>query len=82
MSPKTYRKTALITAVQFTGMNFEEIEEFVGGDAEFRAGKLVVATLEGPLHAAPMDYIAKGSVEGEFWPIRQDIFADTYEEVV
>ena len=75
---KNYRKKpVVIQAVQFTG-NFNEIEEFVGGDAEFRDGKLLVATLEGPLWASPADYIIKG-VNGEFYPCKPDIFKKTYD---
>ena len=76
---KYRKKPVVIDAVQFTG-NFDEIEEFVGGDAEFRDGKLLVATLEGPLHASHLDWIIKG-VEGEFYPCKPDIFAKTYEPV-
>lgn len=35
-------------SIQFTG-NFDECEEFVGGDAEFRNGALLIATQQGPL---------------------------------
>ena len=50
--------------IQFHG-NFDEIEKFVGGDAEFRNGKLLVATLDGPLWASPGDWIVK-DVDGKF----------------
>ena len=76
-----YRKIpVVIEAVQFKSGNFDEIEEFVGGDAEFRDGELVVATLEGPLHASNGDFIIKG-VKGEFYPCKPDIFMQTYEFV-
>lgn len=73
------KKPVEIEAIQFIG-NFDEIEEFVGGDAELRAGKLVVATLEGPLHASNYDWIIKG-VHGEFYPCKPDIFEETYDFV-
>lgn len=73
------KKPVVIEAVQFQ-VNFDEIETFVGGDAEFRDGELVIATLEGPLRAAPGDYIIKG-IKGEFYPCKPDIFAATYEVV-
>ncbi len=44
--------------IQFTG-NFDEIEEFVGGDAEFRDGALLVATPQGPLTAKDQEWIIK-----------------------
>ena len=77
----TYRKKPVeIQAVQFLG-DFDEVEQFVGGDAEFRDGQLVVATLEGPLRAARGDWIIRG-VKGEFYPCRDDIFQATYEAVL
>lgn len=79
MLAKRFRKKpVVIEALQFTAGNFDAIEEFVGGDAEFRDGELVIATLEGPLRAAPNDWIIKG-VKGEFYPCKPDIFEQTYE---
>lgn len=75
---KFRKKPVVIDAVQFTRANFAEIEAFVGGDAEFRNGELVVATLEGAMRASPDDWIIKG-VKGEFYPCKPDIFAATYE---
>ena len=73
------KKPVVIEAVRFVG-NFDEIEAFVGGDAEFRNGELVIATLEGPLRASDGDWIIKG-VKGEFYPCKPDVFELTYEEV-
>jgi len=78
--PMFRKKPVVIEAVQFVAANFADIEIFVGGDAEFRDGELIVATLEGPLRAAPNDWIIKG-VKGEFYPCKPDIFAQTYEPV-
>lgn len=75
--PLFRKKPVVIEAIQFD-INFNEIEEFVGGDAEFRDGELIIATLEGPLRAAPRDWIIKG-VKGEFYPCKPDIFEQTYE---
>lgn len=76
---KFRKKPVVVEAIQFVG-NFNEIEDFIGGDAEFRDGKLLVATLEGPLFASPKDWIIKG-VKGEFYPCKPDIFEKTYEAV-
>jgi len=76
---KFRKKPVVIDAVQFTG-NFDEIERFVGGDANFTNGELVIATLEGALHASRNDWIIKG-VKGEFYPCKPDIFEATYEAV-
>lgn len=54
--------------IQFHG-NFDEIEKFVGGDAEFRDGKLLVATLDGPLWASPGDWIVKDA-DGKFRAVK------------
>lgn len=39
---------------------------------------LKIDTLEGPVYAQRGDYILKGRQEGEFWPVREDIFVATY----
>lgn len=78
--PKFRKKPIEIEAVQFVAGNFDEIEKFVGGDAEFRGSELIVATLEGPLRAAPGDWIIRG-VKGELYPCKSDIFEATYEPV-
>jgi len=76
-----YRKLPVtVEAVRYVGINFDEIEEFVGGDAEFRDGELVVATLEGPLRASPGDWIIRGT-KGEFYPCKPDVFEEVYEAV-
>ena len=59
-----------INKIQFHG-NFDEIEKFVGGDAEFRNGKLLVATLDGPLWASPGDWIIKDA-DGKFRAVKGD----------
>lgn len=72
------KKPVVIEAIQFKNGNFDELERFVGGDAEFRDGQLVIATLEGAMRASPNDWIIKG-VKGEFYPCKPDIFEQTYE---
>jgi len=74
------KKPVIIQAIQLTALNIEEIEEFVGGDASVVDGELVIATLEGPLHASLNDWIIRG-IKGEFYPCKPDIFKETYEEV-
>ncbi|QIG58716.1 MazG-like nucleotide pyrophosphohydrolase [Gordonia phage DatBoi] len=81
-TPKKYRKKpAVIEAIQLGIFNTEAVEEFVGGDLGTHSdGGLVIATLEGAMRASIGDYIIKG-VQGEFYPCKPDIFAETYEEV-
>ena len=48
-------------------------------DGDRRPFGLVIATLEGEMHANPGDWIIRG-VAGEFYPCKPDIFEQTYEE--
>jgi hypothetical protein len=77
MADKYRKRPVVIEALQFTRANFDEVEKFVGGDAGFVNGELIVATLEGPLRCSPDDWIIKG-VKGEFYPCKPDIFEATY----
>ncbi len=43
-------------------------------------GQMLIATLEGEMRAGVGDWIIRG-VQGEFYPIKPDIFEATYEEV-
>lgn len=77
--PIKYRKKpVVIEALRLTPLNIGEVEAFVGGDAGSHPdGGLVIATLEGAMHASIGDYIIKG-VNGEFYPCKPDIFDKTY----
>jgi hypothetical protein len=48
--------------------------------APFRERCLIVLTLEGEMVARLGDWIIRG-VQGEFYPCKPDIFAETYEAV-
>ena len=82
MTIREYRKKpVVIEAIQLTPVSFASVEEFVGGDlGSHPDGGLVIATLEGAMHASLGDYIIKG-VNGEFYPCKPDIFEETYESV-
>jgi len=80
MAQKFRKKPVEIEAVQLGPLNLEEVERFVGGDLEIRNGEVIIATLEGALHASPNDWIIKG-VKGEFYPCKPDIFEATYDAV-
>ena len=43
-------------------------------------GNLMIRTLEGDMRTVPGDFIIRG-VQGELYPCRSDIFAQTYEQV-
>lgn len=87
------KKTVIIDAIQWTGLNLTEIIDFVGKnliveiyDAGYQAGatplavSLKLKTLEGDMNVSISDYIIKG-VQGEFYPCKPDIFKETYEPV-
>ena len=90
---KYRKKPVIIEAVQWTGLNLEEIKSFVGKslqydiiDTAWQVGKgaphvnMVIKTLEGDHYCTKGDYIIKG-VHGEFYPCKPDIFEETYEAV-
>lgn len=68
-----------VEAIQFAG-NFEEIEQFCGGDAELRNSKLLVATRRGPLWASTDEWIVKLE-ETVFVVCTHDEFRDRYAPV-
>lgn len=79
------KKPVVIEAVQFLpGENSEEVMLFLDGAIGWHMSDdehgIVIPTLEGNLLARPGDWIIKG-VQGEFYPRKPDIFAQTYEEV-
>lgn len=45
-----------------------------------RDGRMIIATLEGGHWVSPGDYIIRG-VQGEFYPVKDSIFRETYEAV-
>ncbi|GAX07089.1 hypothetical protein IWT25_02437 [Secundilactobacillus pentosiphilus] len=78
-----YRKTELIDAEQFDGSD-EMVRKYDIEDAEkyghIYAQRFVIHTLEGDLSIDVGDWIATG-IDGEHWPIADDIFKRTYEPV-
>lgn len=88
---KAMKKPVVIEAVQWTGLNLNEVKDFVGKDLVYEiidtareAGEgaphviMKIRTLEGDLIANVGDYIIKG-VQGEFYPCKPDIFDQTYD---
>jgi hypothetical protein len=77
-----------VDALQWRVVNHEQMKAWLG-DAYLavlskhvrgKAAHLSVRTLEGQLAAAPGDWIVKG-IQGEFYPMKPDIFEATYEPV-
>lgn len=90
-----YRKKPVeIEAIQWTGVNLEEIKDFVGNDLQYdiidtawEVGKgtphvnMKIHTLEGDHECTVRDFIIKG-INGEFYPCKPDIFEKTYDKVL
>lgn len=77
------KKPVVIEAVQWTGLNTQEIYEFCNSgnrDCHIMGDKLLIKTLEGTMEASNGDYIIRG-VKGELYPCKSDIFEMTYERV-
>ena len=75
------KKPVVIEAVQWTGQNIAEINNFAFDHVQGAVNKdcaFLVGTLEGPHTASVGDWIIRG-VKGEFYPCKPDIFAATYE---
>lgn len=80
------KKPVVIEAFKFDGDfmdstgNYYVPEWVLNTDYSFEEGELYIKTLEGWMHVSVGDYIIQG-VQGEVYPCKPDIFADTYEEV-
>ncbi|MEI1255982.1 hypothetical protein V8Q34_14660 [Blautia sp. JLR.GB0024] len=90
---KYRKKPVVIEAVQWTGLNLDEIKKFVGKDLQYdiidtawEVGKgapyviIKIHTLKCDHECTKGDYIIKG-VNGEFNTCKPDVFAKTYEAV-
>lgn len=71
--------------MQFSDINsVEDISSWAEGKIKhkvshkFNIGYMYIETLEGTMTASLGDYIVKG-VDGEFYPVKPDIFEQTYE---
>jgi hypothetical protein len=89
---KFRKKPVVIEAIEWKGNNLKEVIDFTGlhpSAMHFSweeycrlvdVDGLKIFTLEGPLHSTIGDWIIKG-VKDEFYPIKNDIFLETYEPV-
>ena len=79
-----YRKKPIeIEAEQLTMRNVEKLRLWCGGyiivDGKKYEG-INIPTLEGDMKANFKDWIIKG-INGEFYPVKNDIFEKTYEAI-
>jgi hypothetical protein len=88
---KYRKKPVVIEAVQWDGTlsGWRKIEgEFPAmrtvsmrrHEERNEASQIRIATLEGSYDVSSNDYIIRG-VKGEFYPIKNDIFLETYEKI-
>ena len=79
---KYVKKPIPIEAIQWTGKNYDEIQNFMGETHPIFDGSnnLFIHTLEGDMCAEPGSYIICGPM-GEYYPCREDIFKSTYTPV-
>lgn len=82
---KFRKKPVVIEAVQWTGLNGDEVYPFLSGCRHTgtfndKGAAIYLDTLEGGHIASVGDWIIKG-VKGEFYPVKNDIFLLTYEPV-
>jgi hypothetical protein len=77
------KKSVVVRALRWTGTNHEDVRAFVPGHVLGTGPTrdnpaLLLATPEGTMLARVDDWIVRG-VRGEFYPVRDDIFRETYE---
>lgn len=82
---KARKKPVEIEFIQFSDINSaKDISHWGGGKIKhkvshkFNIGYMYIETLEGTMTASLDDYIVKG-VDGEFYPVKPEIFKKTYE---
>ena len=87
-----YRKTVEVEARQFPPLTpgwhefgplgLDELADWCGGQKFINStgAYIVVPTLQGEMRAWPGDWIVKG-VQGEFYPVKPDVFTSSYKPV-
>lgn len=90
--PKFRKKPVEINAIQWTGDNIDAVMGFMHPQAPVNVNDLShmrftnaddlvgIETLEGLMVASKGDWIIRG-IQGELYPCKPDIFAETYEPV-
>ena len=75
------KKPIVVEAVQYDGFNTGELNDFCGSSIfEPVGGSPFIRTLEGDMTISKGDWVIKG-VNGEFYPIKSEIFFKTYDVV-
>jgi hypothetical protein len=74
------KRPIVVEARQFCSVNGSAVAEWCGGRHDDVLHRLIIHTLEGDIFAQSGDWVIKG-VQGEFYPVRADILAETYDPV-
>jgi len=76
------KKPIAVEAIQWTGDNFKEIQDFMHEHHVIKTvyNELIIPTLEGEMKAPVESWIIRGPM-GEYYPCRGDVFEETYEAV-
>lgn len=80
---KYRKKPVVVEAIKYSGKNLKYIEKkFMTLKTSLSCfnRNFIIYTLEGPFIASPGDWIVKG-IAGEFYPVKDSIFRETYEKV-
>jgi hypothetical protein len=76
------KKPLIVEAVQCSKENLDLLHEWSNGKIWSHDGKIfMVQCLEALAETPTGSYVVKG-VKGEVWPVREDIFNETYEIIV
>lgn len=83
---KARKKPVTVDAIEFTGWNWAECQQFMSDEPLFFTqevryqDEMYIDTLEGKMRADVGDYIIRG-VSNEYYPCKPDIFHMTYDIV-
>lgn len=80
--PRFRKKPIEIEAVQWTGENVDEVREFLGFMDRDGANAIRITTTHGDTaFVRPGDWIIPDSKPKTFYPVKPDVFEDTYERL-
>lgn len=88
--PKSRKKLEIIKALVFTDepARLIEFSKFINGKTDWlkisyedrKNPQMTIDNSKGAMQASIGDYVVKGS-NGEFYPVKADVFKETYEQV-
>lgn len=75
------RKPTFTTAIQFDGTNASDVMKFCARHLIDVGNRIIFEASDGQHIIEPGDFIVKG-VANEFYPVKENIFWKTYEEII